>query len=634
MFIALLLIATLKVGNLGRSSFNATFQDEKTARSKAVFHFREAKDFEQKIALALKSGKKSKVEPFFVNQRADAYFWLMCKRNGGLGKLQVAVLPCPPGWKTEGRYWVIFHTFEDIEQDHDPVYELAQYGTQYRIGKEIPEDDLDGWKITHADIHSFIHPRLHSISVDASLNLVPGTIERAPLFRLNDVYQLHHSKREVFIENQDELVIPTPGSLVRAGSLLIPWTANPDTHYEFQYSGVLQHTSQDIVNNHEAYATAWWVPSLGRLPFTVRSTITGPANWIIRAEGNRVSHVINGKKQTITYNCPLAISYPKIIAGAYHLVASKTVKGEPFHIWQLDPINKIVGNRDLKNMIRAAAFYEKTLGPLPFHGYACYDSDEYYGIESYSHTLLNKTITHFISHEMGHCYFGGIVPCTYVHDSWNEGVTEFIDSVVLLKDKDRSLEGAFRSINVHVPLTQMPVAWSYGSASYFRGCYVMKMLEGEIGDANVLGGLKDLVRERKGIATRWDDLRSYFEKRAGRSLKWFWSQWVDHATFPALQILHENTERTSNEYQTSIIVKQSGTRTPFHLKFKISANVAGTIVSRIVEMNRSEQQYVITTRHRPDSIKLDVFPLTLAHVKSSRRQMGIIDFLGSNVLIY
>ena len=571
--------------------------------------------FFNRLEESVKSSNDSQVRSYFLRKNWSNYLFQMVGRMGGLNKFQVAILPVPPGWNNCGRYWIIFYAFQEIEQDHDPVYELHFRRNKWKIGEEIPEDNLAGWRIKHATLDSKISPSSHSVSVTAKLGLEKGTIERAPLFRLNCTYKLHSDQFSVINFDNSPLISPPPGSLVRAGSLVIPWTSRPDTAYTFQYSGVLKHTEQDVVNDHEAYLTAWWVPSLGRLPYTVNSTIIGPKLWKIRAEGTLVQSSSLGNEQKVTYKCPLAISYPKIIAGDYTLVASKTIQGQTFHIWQLHPINTKVAKRDLKNMIQAAQFYEKVLGPLPFHGYACYDSDEYYGIESYSHTLLNKTITHFISHEMGHSYFGGIVPCTYVHDSWNEGVTEFIDSVVLLKDKDKSLEHAFDSINTHVPLTQMPVAWSFNNASYYRGCYVMKMLEETIGDKQVLKGLRDIVRERVGIPTRWDDLRHYFEKRAGYSLKWFWRQWIDGCVFPRLVVSRKRTYKDGKGYRTYITVLQVGEKRPFRLLFNLVLSSGSNVVKREVTLNSISRTYKISTTYSPGKVSIDPFPLTLAHVK-------------------
>ena len=66
----------------------------------------------------------------------------------------------------------------------------------------------------------------------------------------------------------------------------------------------------------------------------------------------------------------------------------------------------------MAKIARACEFFEKNLGPFPFPSYEVFDADTYYGIESYSYTLLNRTVTtRFVTHELGHTWFGGIAPC-------------------------------------------------------------------------------------------------------------------------------------------------------------------------------------------------------------------------------
>jgi hypothetical protein len=308
----------------------------------------------------------------------------------------------------------------------------------------------------------------------------------------------------------------------------------------------------------------------------------------------------SGSQQTCHFQCDLPISFPKIVAGDYKLQAERVLNGETFRVFQLEPVNKSLAATDLDHMIQAATFYQSVLGPLPFKGYECYDAERYYGIESYSHTLLQRNVTHFISHEMGHSYFGGLAPCTYVHDTWNEGVTQYIDSVAMLHNADRTLEMGLATVGLPVPLSQMAIAWGNNSATYYRGAYVMKMLEAEIGKVNVLNGLALIVHDRIGKDTRWADLRHYFEQAAAEPLDWFWAQWVDGATFPKL---------TLRPTPGGAEIEQFGTRQPFRLRFSVRYKSGDGWIDRQVEMRHKTIQ---VTLPRGVEANLNLFPYTLA----------------------
>lgn len=561
---------------------------------------------------ALEAGSKATIRSLFAYPDDSAYLFDMASRRGGLDALHASMIPAPPGWVGRGPYWVVIHTFQDIEEDHDPVYETVQTQTGFKLGHEVREDDLGGWRIEHEDYTARLTPEDHRADVRVHVKLHEGGFSRAPVFRLNDVYRL--SGTGVIDAGDATVPRPPPNSIVRAGSLLIPWTAHPAPAYDFSYHGVVDRKSEDKINPDVAYITAWWLPSLGRLPFTVKGTIVAPAVWTVRGEGVQLSRVDHGDNQTAIFQCDLPISYPKVIGGLYRLAAERQVGDERFRIYQLEPVDQPRADHDLEAMVDAAVFFQKRFGPLPFKGYECWDADTYYGIESYSHTLLNRRITHFISHEMGHSYFGGLAPCPYVHDSWDEGVTQYVDSVLLLKDADHSLEAALDTLDERTPLSDMPVAHALQGASYWRGCYVMKMLEYEIGPDKVVDALANLARMRIGLDTRWADLRQFFERSSGESLSWFWSQWIDGDSFPTLRADNIDIIRDGGRFRTVVRVSQSGTSKPYRMKFAVALKLGGREVEKVVDLEAKSAAYTYESDVHPDGVRLKVFPYTLARV--------------------
>lgn len=567
---------------------------------------------------AVQSSAPDQVRAVFAYPDTDAkYVLAMAGRRGGLNKLRVAMIPVPPGWTGRGSYWAIFHTFQDIEEDHDPVYEVLSTGDGYKLGREVREDDLNGWRIASESYTARLTPEDHTVQVQATVNLTKGLADRAPVFRLNDVYVVVDDKAKIVQANTTTIPDPTPDSVVRAGSLLIPWTTHPKLSYKFGYFGVLNRDHEDKIDETAAYVTAWWLPSLGRLPFTVKGSIDAPKDWIVRGEGVQTARDESGDRATTQFACDLPISFPKVIGGKYKLVLEKKDGGQDFKIFQLEPIEEDRAKDDLIHMMEAAKFFQERFGPLPFPGYECYDADSYYGVESYSHTLLGRKVTHFISHEMAHSFFGGLAPCPYVHDSWDEGVAEYVDSVLLLGNRDHSLESALGTLDERTPLSAMPEAHAYQGASYWRGCYVMKMLEFEIGSDKVLGALRLLARDRKGQDTRWSDLRQYFERTSGTSLKWFWEQWIDGGTFPTLKIAEISPIQNDKRYHTIVTVTQSGVPQPYRIKFALEFTIKGIKTRKMCDLDRGTDDFTFDSDSEPDDVKLIVFPYTLARTAPS-----------------
>ncbi len=97
------------------------------------------------INAALESRANDKVRALFSHPEVNAtYLPAMAQRRGGLAKLHAAMIPTPPGWEGRGEFWVVIHTFQDIEEDHDPVYEVMRTADGFQLGREVREDDLAG----------------------------------------------------------------------------------------------------------------------------------------------------------------------------------------------------------------------------------------------------------------------------------------------------------------------------------------------------------------------------------------------------------------------------------------------------------------------------------------------------------
>lgn len=557
---------------------------------------------------AVTSGNSQRITHLFVRSGDSDYLFRMAAGRGGLRTLKVAVIPSPPGWEATGNYWAVIHTRQDIEEDHDPVYPVVVDNFRWKLGREIPEDATANAQISDAAIDVHLLPAASRIQIHTVLSVAVTASNRAPLYRLNDNFRLESAAANGaapshVLEAGDTLLSPKEGDVVHAGSLLIPWSRKVSAKPRFDYSGILNSSNEDKIDARVCYLTAWWVPSLGRLPFTTSTRVVGPAGWVIESEGNRVSPPESrvtpafkpqSGEQERCFRCDIPISFPKVVAGAYIVASEKRAGGRTYRAYHLDSSDNARAEKDVQTIADAIAWYEQRLGPFPFNEYNCFDADTYYGIESYSYTLLNSRITAWaVGHEALHTYFGGLVPCAYVHDSWNESMTQYVDSVLRRNNSDRTLEGAAASINLRVPLTELPVAHEYASATYFRGAFALKMLENEIGIDAIYKALRAMIADRRGKETTWYDLRHYFEKASGRKLDWFWSQWISGATFPKLAIIDAQGTSLPPGTQVHVVVRQTGTPEPYRLRFRIYAKGIATQVSQVVTMNSPEAGYVL-----------------------------------------
>lgn len=550
---------------------------------------------------ALASNQELRVRGLFQDEKHADYLLDMASRGRGLSELQVVVIPSPPGWDSSGEYWAHFFRDQDIEEDHDTIYPLVQTDDGLKLGEEIPEWETGGNSVRLVTATVDLDPANRKATIGTEIDIKRGL--RAPVFRLGHKYRIIDttiSATDAFIPT------PTPGSLVRAGGLLIPWGLT--TKLDVAYERTFEPNEKDKVTDEVAYLSMWWIPSLDRNSSPTQINIHGPEDWVLRSEGTAFRTTKMGGAKVVSYKCNLPISYPKVIAGAYKIGASKTVGRHTFVSYQLGEIDVVRGRQIVDRLADGMRFFEQNLGPFPFNGYEVFDGQGYYGIESYSHTLLSKPISlRYATHEMGHTYFGGVVPCHYVRDTWNEGVTTYVDDILFLKNVDETLRLGLRTIQYPVPLRKMNVAYAFGGATYWRGAYVMHMLEGEIGQEAVLRGLREMVRDRVGKDTVWADLRAYFEKASGKELNWFWEQWIDRAEFPVLRLADVQPEAIA----TRVRVEQSGTSKPYRLRFGLRTTKGDVVGETVVVMDQSSQEFRLPPA---DKVEIVVYPHTLASV--------------------
>lgn len=561
-------------------------------------------DFVVKVQTAVDSKQQSQVRSLFHNANDADYLVEVLERE--TQKLKVIALDAPKGWGNEK--WITISGEQELEQDHDPIYTLQDKGGKLGLGSEITEDFAsEKARITHASIAVKLDlaTKVANVAVDLKMDYSDN---RAVVFRLNPSWQAP-SFSEGELKRVGGLLIWTPTS--KADSLSLTYGAkagNGWVHFKDDY----------------AYLLSYWIPSLGRLPHTTDTTIFGPKEWQLRSEGvvktvDSESPVVKRVKpdpslQSVRYECSIPISYPKVVSGAYTLVAEKKVGDRVFRSWMFGNGDKARAEFDVNRMAEFADFCDKNLMEWPFPGYECFDAKDFYGIESYSYTLLAPIITsRYVTHEMGHTYFGGIAPAAYVNDSWNEGVTTYLDDVLTGRLVDRPIEAGYETATYPKALDKMAVAHADNGISYHRGAYIMKMLEAEIGKGKVIEGLKLLLKGQVGLDTRWKDLRPYFEKAGNKPLDWFWKQWVESATFPKVKLNSSSIDRVNGRYRVRLGLSQTGTLQPYRIKLGITLD-GGSL--RVVEFKNATQTITIdglTTK--PTAVKIDPVGYTLAQVE-------------------
>jgi hypothetical protein len=603
----------------------------------------EAISYLKKVESVLASGSSEQIRRLFAKPEFAEYLLESAPNSSSLRRLRVSCFPAPPGYEAQGNFWMVFHTWRRLEDHHDAVHPLIRSQGEIVLGEEIPEDVFVPFRCERGDlgVRFFPETKRADITVRLSFKRIgegPSTL----LMRINDLYEIREAKLwktegdggSSFVSSEEKpegkalkMFVNVPldqialsreePELVQAGGIVYVTNIRGGGELEVSYSAELDIPGGDQVTNEYALLTSYWYPHIGRQPFKHTTRVEAPADWVLIAQGKQVSEKIEGSRKTVEYVQDIPVSWVHVVAGPYRLAAETTDRGRTFRAWHLGTVDTARARRNVEMAKEAVAFFEDRFGTFPYDHYDIVDTPDFYGVECYSFTVLTPRITSWAtSHEIGHTYFGGLVPNTYIKSIWNESLTQYIDSIQFKNNSDRTLESGYAMRNIEVPLAKVNIPHGrYGNVGYMRGAYTMKMLENELGLEMMNRCLRELVSRRRGQVTEWEDILAVFEQVSGRSLKWFFQQWVFGTKFPSLTIERVTAQQDPNGWRVNVLIRQhTGQNAPFRLRFVVVVEGAGAPHREVVLMEERAKEFSFTVASQPQRVVLDPSGWTLASV--------------------
>ena len=153
-----------------------------------------------------------------------------------------------------------------------------------------------------------------------------------------------------------------------------------------------------------------------------------------------------------------------------------------------------------------------------------------------------------IAHETAHQWFGDMVTEGEWSHLWlSEGFAEYFAAVYLghaegdsaltnemRRTRRRLLASSVVASRPVIDTAQTNLMELLNDNSYQKGAWVLHMLRGLVGDSAFYGGLRDYVAAHRHGNAMTDDLRTAVERRAGRTLGWFFDEWLRRPGFASL----------------------------------------------------------------------------------------------------
>lgn len=580
-----------------------------------------ALDIVNQAKAAVQSGSFAELRALFSTAEAMQPLRHMVGAEASLRTISVHGFPAPPGYERFGRTWLVFHRWQRHEHQHDIVVPVISTGDGPRLGSEIPEDLPINYSITEMRCSVDLRPEEPKAAFDIAVSIRrDGEGPETVLMRINDSYVIAEAEYRgqalnVFSNEEPEQVrLSDAPALVQAGSILYLTNAGEGGDLRLRYETDIQITRQDGIRKEHALFLSYWWPHIGRQPFKSRITLTGPVDWLLMANGDLVSERRDGERKTVAYRNDVAVSYHHIVGGPYLLAAEMQDRDRVIRAWHIGNVNRERATRDVRSAADSIALFEDLFGKYPYNHYDIVDTPDFYGLECYSFTVLSPPITSWATpHEVGHTWFGGLVPNTYIRSMWNESVTQYADSILFKKNSDRTLEQGWNSRGIDVVLGELVEPHGqHGIVGYMRGAYVLNMLAEEVGEQTVIKGLRLLVERRTGKASDWGDVVSALQDAAGRDLRWFFSQWLWSNQRPSLSFGRAETAMAGGEWITTVRLVQTGVSSAYRLKFDVVLETPEGDKRFPVTMDQLNQTYTFNTAAKPSRARTDCFGKSLA----------------------
>jgi len=327
-----------------------------------------------------------------------------------------------------------------------------------------------------------------------------------------------------------------------------------------------------------------------------------------------------------------------LVAGRFEVIEDRdAIVGDgrtvPVSYW-VPPGRKADGVRAFSETPRMIELFSRLTGvPYPWNRYSQVVVSDFIfgGMENttattmYEHILLDARaaidiVSHdLVAHELAHQWFGDFVTCRDWSHGWlNEGFATFFEQVEREDrlGRDEYLYGVEAELDAYLGEAsgryQRPIVCRdyslpidlFDRHLYEKGCLVLHMLRGELGDTLFWRGIQTyLARHAHGVVET-NDLMRALEEVSGRSLERFFDSWVYRPGHPVAKVKvgYESGLLTVSVKQT----QKAGDTAVFCFDLEVEvADKAGRTRRHKKTITSDNDALVVSCHERPAWVGLD-----------------------------
>ncbi len=502
----------------------------------------------------------------------------------------------------------VFHAWHGCESDGDHIHPILREGADYLLGPEIPEFDPSGYAVrshrltVNLDVAHQIAMISDTVAVQALETNAPPNI----LLRISQDFHVQSITR-----NNRPLTFAQVG-----GVLAVAAPSKHLFHLTLKYAGVLNHQGSDYILPDEAVLNSYWYPHTARLPATSTVTVSAPVGWTAVGQGNLVSKTSSLNGATIfVYKNTVPVCFQSLDLGEYS-VTTRATPGIALAVCLLKP-DASLAEACLDRLQAVLQFFSRTFSPYPYTAYTIVETDGPFEtpLEGYSMaTFRRKDLPSVIAHEVAHTWWGGLVPCTYLHSMWDEAFADYSDKLFQESVEPQLPPGTeLKPVDWGTAFSKVPLSKCHDTldenqaeTGYRKGSMVLKALASQIGQRMMLQCMREFLNTHvKGTAAEWPDFEKAVALTTGTKYALFFREWLDLTGLPSLSVTSIKTAPlSSGGTDLTFAIVQQGAVYSLQVPVYIQLKGGGRMVA-IPAIDRAKNVFTITCPSQPVRIRLD-----------------------------
>jgi aminopeptidase N len=262
--------------------------------------------------------------------------------------------------------------------------------------------------------------------------------------------------------------------------------------------------------------------------------------------------------------------------------------------------------------------YSSLFGEYPFINEKFGHAECFTAMEHQTITSIVAFDEDLVSHETAHQWFGDKVTCKDWHHIWlNESFAEYGSALWLQFKYGIAAYNQYILSKMTYVKTLNNSVWVedisdpaniFRGESYFRGCIVLHMLRGVMGDSLFFKTLYEYINDPELVynVAITEDFQRVAEVVYGEDLDYFFSQWIYGIKYPKYKI-YWGKEQVDSTWNLGIKIEQIVNNSPSFFTMPIEIKINYTAGDTIIKLfnNTQIQEYTLNLPLEPISINFD-----------------------------